>query len=210
MLFIKVFVINVIISLLLFCSQTKPQIQDEQPIQKSSPLEDKKEEVEKEINTETKDRSLNRRVSVWNHEGWAGKPEDFLNGEDMFSIESGDHYYKKAIGSASSRSIELNSPSYMQSTCKINASKNNLNSTLESLYKSVLIDRENEEKNGNIKKLIDVSGDLEARPLLCRPIGKGAKFTECECIVYIYYKGGKEEAYKDIRRRLEIGVDRNE
>lgn len=195
----------VLASMILLCSQTKPQVQDE-PMPKHPQPEIKKENNKIEIKPETPNRSLNR-TSVWNYEGWGNNPEDYLKGEDMFSVESGDYYYKKVIGSASHRAIELNSPSYMQSTCKINAGKQNHNSILESMYNSVLVDRINEKKNENIKQLVELSSDIRVEPLLCRAIGKGATFTQCECVVYIQYKGGKEEAYKDIQRRLEVGVD---
>lgn len=195
----KLIVLFVTWSFFFSCSTSQPKEQKKEVLRSL-----KTSDIEEDTNLPKNKENI--KFSVWNREGWGGEPDKYINGEDRFLIESGEYYYKRVFAKPTARSVELNSPSYMQSTCKINASRYNLDAILESMYMSVVIDKLDKEKNEHITSLVDSGNDLKAdvNSLVCRPMEDENWASGCECVIYVHYKGGKEAVYKETQNNKEL------
>ncbi len=123
-------------------------------------------------------------------DGWGANPRDIALGRDV-SGQSDGWYTKKYSGKANERSIELKSPSYMESTCKQSIKKENGKALIESTYNSLSSEIKPEviaELNSKITpqdlKNIEVSN--------CKPSGSDNSFSECECYLSFKVDGGKK------------------
>lgn len=97
-------------------------------------------------------------------------------------------FTKKFTGKASDRSVELKSPSYMESTCRQSIKKENGKALIESVFTSV---------NKNIKpetmaELITPDELKKLEVENCRPISSENTFSECECLLSYKVEGGQK------------------
>lgn len=127
---------------------------------------------------------------TWGYTGWGIDPENIQNPIIPTGKEKLDWFYMIAPGKALSRSIEINSPSFMESTCKLSAVKDNQNKLLEETLASVNLkvrtDADLRKKGEEILK------DTEKGTALCRPTGEAEKYTTCDCVIFLKYDGGKQ------------------
>ena len=148
-----------------------------------------------------KDIIVNEKVFHW--EGWAGNPDD--PEEKPY-----DYFYFKSKAKAAKKAIDKKNADFMQRTCSEIATvlvKHNLiYEILSDFFPRNQTTANPDAKSGGsilFSELIQQIRSVYAKE--CQPIGVENKdiplknWKECECIVYVYYSGGKEAIYNRIR-----------
>jgi hypothetical protein len=129
--------------------------------------------------------------TVVSENGWGPNPRELSNAKDVNGIQDSNWYTKKYLGKANDRSIELKSPSYMETTCKQAVKKENGRALIESAFASVSGDLKNEALNSLISKIS--SDELKKIEVSnCSPVSSEKTFTECECLLSYKVEGGKQ------------------
>jgi len=123
-------------------------------------------------------------------DGWGANPRDIAIGRDV-SGQSDGWYTKKYSGKANERSIELKSPSYMESTCKQSIRKENGKALIESTYNS-LSSEIKPEVIAELNSKITPQDFKKIEVYNCKPIGIENSFAECECSLSFKVDGGKK------------------
>ncbi len=133
-------------------------------------------------------------------DGWGVNPRELSNAKDVNGITEANWYTKKYSGKANSRSIELKSPSYMESTCKQAVKKENAKSLIESSYSSLGIDLKPEAIALLFAKI--TKDDLKKIEVLnCQPTSAEKTFSECECALSYKVEGGKKAIIEKVNLR---------
>lgn len=128
--------------------------------------------------------------STNNLDGWGADPRDIIAGKDVSGQIEG-WYTKKYSGKPTERSVELKSPSYMESSCKQSIKKENGKNLIESAYNSL----SSEVKSESITELNSKIGSEDLKKLEvfgCKPTGSENSFSECECYLSFKVEGGKK------------------
>lgn len=124
-------------------------------------------------------------------DGWGVNPRELANAKDVASLSDTNWYTKKYSGKANSRSIELKSPSYMESSCKLAVKKENGKSLIESSYSSVGVDIKPESLSALSAKITKEDfKNIEVNN--CIPTSPEKTFSECECSLSYKVEGGKK------------------
>ncbi|MCB1176723.1 MAG: hypothetical protein KDK36_03995 [Leptospiraceae bacterium] len=131
-------------------------------------------------------------LSTWNVSGWNIDPEMIKKNEipgNPVSMEK-DWFYFFASGKALDRAVELKSPSYMKSSCKISAIKENKNE----IFKNALVSANEKWKNSPLidSKVKEIFDTEKLDSLVCKATDEEKSYKTCECVIYFMYKGGKE------------------
>ncbi len=137
------------------------------------------------------------KLSVFSYVGWGVNPSFVEKGELPLGPAEKDWFYMVVPGKAIPRSIELNSPTYMQSSCKLSAMKENQ----KKLYQDAVLSANAKWKGAPDleKKSFDLLSKEKTEALVCKPTGDmGANYKSCECLIYVMFKGGKEELAKKV------------
>jgi hypothetical protein len=123
--------------------------------------------------------------------GWGPNPEKIKAGTFDISDISQDWFYKKFQSKAVARSIEVKSNSFMESTCKKSALNDNKENIIIAAISSVDPSKvslsnsfEQDKKNIEIFK--------------CVGTGLTYTFSDCECVIFFKYPGGKSELQKKL------------
>jgi hypothetical protein len=124
-------------------------------------------------------------------DGWGVNPRELANAKDVKSLSESNWYTKKYSGKASSRAIELKSPSYMESSCKLAVKKENSKPLIESSYSSLGVDLKPEAISLLSAKI--TKEDLKNIEVNnCIPTSPEKTFSECECSLSYKVEGGKK------------------
>lgn len=131
-------------------------------------------------------------------EGWAGHPE--TPGKKPY-----DFYYLKSSARASQKSIEKQSLLMLRDSCKTAANtigKSELitkiiNDSLEKCSEGC-----EEISSGKTQKIQTILSEIKSKD--CRPTAtlenfEGSEWRECECIVFAYLRGGKDELVRTLK-----------
>lgn len=126
-------------------------------------------------------------------DGWGTGYKKVIDGKEI-NLD-GMWYTKKYSGKANERSIELKSPSFMESSCKYSVLKGNSKTLVESALGS-LGAQINPDKAKDLSKKIVKEQSKNFEISGCVPTSADKNFSECEC--YLSYKpeGGKEALIK--------------
>jgi hypothetical protein len=128
---------------------------------------------------------------VTTEDGWGVNPRELSNSKDVNGITEANWYTKRYPGKASSRSIELKSSSYMESTCKQAVKKENGKSLIESSFTSLGLDLKPEVMTALSAKITkDDFKKIEVNN--CQPTSAEKTFSECECALSYKVQGGKK------------------
>lgn len=141
--------------------------------------------------------NIPNKFSAFSYVGWGVDPSFVQKGELPLRPVEKDWFYMVVPGRAIARSIELNSPTYMQSSCKLSALKENQ----KKLFQSAVLSANPKWKDAPDleKKSFDLLSKEKTEALICKPTGDlGANYKTCECLIYVMYKGGKDELVKKI------------
>ncbi len=124
-------------------------------------------------------------------DGWGVNPRELSNAKDVNGLTEANWYTKKYSGKANSRSIELKSPSYMETTCKQAVKKENGKSLIESSLTSLGSDLKPEVISALSAKITkDELKKIEVNN--CQPTSAEKTFSECECALSYKVEGGKK------------------
>jgi len=130
-------------------------------------------------------------------DGWGVNPKESSNAKDVNGIMDVSWYTKKYSGKATSRSIELKSPSYMESSCKQTVKKENGKSLIEAAFLSLGSEIKPEVIAGLVSKI--TKEDLQKIEVSnCKPISTEKTFSECECSLSYKVEGGKKALMEKI------------
>lgn len=129
-------------------------------------------------------------VDNWGFQGWGGSP-DIVTVKKLSDSDKKDWFYTKVKGKATDRAIALKSPSYIEFTCKNSAKMDNKDYILDSMIGSI-VDSPPSEEAKRIRGKID-NGQLEFNIVECKSEGSETNYSNCECMVYSRFAGGKEE-----------------
>lgn len=136
-------------------------------------------------------------ISGLSYTGWGVDPELVEKGQIPLAPLEKNWFYSNASGKALSRAVEMNSPTYMQTTCKLSAIKENQ----KRLYKEAVISANSKWNSlpDVEQKAFDLLSKEKTDSVLCKPTGDlGANYKTCECLIYVMFKGGKEELAKKL------------
>lgn len=134
---------------------------------------------------------------VWGYSGWGVSPDKIQNPISLSKEEKLDYFYMVVKGKAASRAVEVNSPSFMESTCKLSALKENqeqlISQTIFSTNPKLAQDAAFLEK-------IKQEFFKNSKPSLayCRGTGTEETYATCDCVIYLFFEGGKEALKKAI------------
>ncbi len=141
---------------------------------------------------------INPHDLVWGYSGWGVSPNKIQNPVNLSKEEKLEYFYMVAGGKALSRAIEVDSHSFMESTCKISALKDNHDKLITQAILSV--NPKFAQDSAFLKKAKDSFFDSKKSELAyCRPTGTGEKYSTCDCVIYINYEGGKEALEKSLQ-----------
>ncbi len=130
-------------------------------------------------------------------DGWGVNPRESSNVKDVNGITDVSWYTKKYSGKAASRSIELKSPSYMESSCKQTVKKENGKSLIESAFLSLGSEIKPETIVSLVSKIS--KDDLQKIEVSnCKPTSAEKTFSECECSLSYKAEGGKKALMEKI------------
>lgn len=135
---------------------------------------------------------------TWGYNGWGVSPDKIQNPISLSKDEKMEYFYMVGGGKAFPRAVEVDSQSFMESTCKLSALKENTDQIMSLAILSV------EPKAAQNKALMDKSKELlkslQPQNAYCRATGAGDKYSTCDCVLYIKYEGGKEALAKEVQK----------
>lgn len=154
--------------------------------------------------------------AIYEKEGWGGPPEAIADGDDPFDESKKDFFYKRITARASARSIEMNSPALMMSSCQDSAKLNGVEESYRGFINAFLRDNPPDENRGqviynNMARATHYSckyGQDESRNIVakeckgfikdhglavCWPKGEAKSWATCECLTYIKVDGGQNK-----------------
>lgn len=140
--------------------------------------------------------SKTQRKLTWGYSGWGVDPANLQNPNFQNTTEL-DWFYIVAPGKALPRAIELDSPSFMESTCKISALKGNQANLIQQAILSV-----NPKASQDIelqKRGEEILQNTEKGTAFCRPTGEAQKYSTCECVIFLKFSGGKQALQEKLK-----------
>lgn len=137
---------------------------------------------------------INPNELVWGYSGWGVSPDKIQNPISLSKDENLEYFYMVAGGKALPRAIELDSQSFMESTCKISALRENTDQIMSLAILSVKPKAAKD--SALMQKGKEVLKEKQPNIAYCRPTGSGDKYSTCDCVIYIKYDGGQESLKK--------------
>lgn len=135
---------------------------------------------------------------AWGYNGWGVAPDKIQNPVNLSKEEKLEYFYIVAKGNAIPRAIEVDSHSFMESTCKISALRDNE----EELFKQIIfsVDPKSAQNTAVLQKAKSkLFTSKKGEIAYCRPTGTGDKYTTCDCVIYLKYEGGRETLKKELK-----------
>lgn len=131
---------------------------------------------------------------VWGYSGWGVGPEKIQNPISLSKEEKLEYFYIVGGGKALPRAIEVDSHSFMESTCKLSALKENQEALFLKAVQSA--DSKAAKNTALLEKSKEIFKESFPKVAYCRPTGTNDKYTTCDCVIYIFFEGGKEALTK--------------
>lgn len=128
-------------------------------------------------------------------DGWGMGYKKIVDGKEV-SLD-GFWYTKKYSAKANTRSVELKSPSFMESSCRRSVLKENSKRVVESALSSLSSDIKPEKVQDVSSKIVkEQSKNFEISGCIATSAEK--TFSECECALSFKPEGGKETLLKQL------------
>ncbi len=126
---------------------------------------------------------------VWTFQGWGGEPSDLS--AKLETSANKNYFFKKYSSKPSETAVASKSPSFMESSCKMNAIKTNKKKFFTEVYSASL---PSEKVSTGVK--IPSIENKSVESATCKPTGENQSFTSCECLLYVKIDGGKDAVVK--------------
>lgn len=135
-------------------------------------------------------KSSSNKELVWGYSGWGVSPDKIQSPLAYSKEEKLEYFYMVASGKALARAIEVDSLSFMESTCKISALKENTDQIMSLAILSV--NPKAAQDSAVMQKGKEALKEIQPNIAYCRPTGSENKYSSCDCVIYIKYVGGQE------------------